>query len=426
MNSNSNELPRFFRIKQTFPRPVVADIPAEVARQLAAVCDQSLQGKSVAITVGSRGIANLPVIVRSCVDFFKSQGALPKLIPAMGSHGGGTAEGQLGVLQSLGVTEASMGCPIESSMEVIEVTQASEGFPVYFDRNASRADRVLVLNRVKPHTRFAGAIESGLMKMMLIGLGKQQGAEVYHRVISNYSFDQIVRSVAKTVVQRCNILAGLAILENAYEETAALVGVKANDIETREAVLLEQVKAWMPRLPFEKAELLIVDQIGKNISGTGMDTNVIGRKYNDIAAIHGDKPDLHHIYIRSLTEATHGNASGIGLAQLCHRRVVEAIDREVTRNNCITACHVSAGSIPLDFPNDREALQVACSMAGYIAARDITAMWIRDTLSLDEMECSEVFLERARSDCSLEIISPPTDLEFDNRGDLLPRFKAGH
>jgi Domain of unknown function (DUF362) len=422
----NSELPRFFRVRQSFPRPIVADISTEVARQLTAVCDGSLQDKSVAITVGSRGIANLPVIVRSCVAFLKSRGARPKLIPAMGSHGGGTAEGQLGVLESLGVTETSMGCPIESSMEVIEVTQAAEGFPVYFDRNASRADHVLVLNRIKPHTRFAGAIESGLMKMMLIGLGKQQGAEVYHRVISNYSFDQIVRSVAHTVVHRCNILAGLAILENAYEETAALVGVRANEIEAREPELLDQVKSWMPKLPFEKAELLIVDQIGKNISGTGMDTNVIGRKYNDIAAIHGDTPDLHHIYVRSLTEATHGNASGIGLAQLCHRRVVEAIDREVTRNNCITACHVSAGSIPLDFPNDRAALRVACSMAGYIAPHDITAMWIRDTLSLDELECSQKFYERAKNDSSLEIIAPPSELEFDSQGDLLPRFKSGH
>jgi Domain of unknown function (DUF362) len=420
------ELPRFFRVRQSFPRPVVADIPAEVHRQLSMVCHQKLEGKSVAITVGSRGVANMHVIVRACVDFFKNQNARPIIIPAMGSHGGGTAEGQLGVLESLGVTEASMGCPIQSSMEVIEVTQAREGFPVYFDRNASQADFVLVLNRIKPHTRFTGAIESGLMKMMLIGLGKQRGAEVYHRVISNYSFDQIVRSVAQTVVERCNILAGLAILENAFEETASIVGVGANQIETVEPTLLAQVKEWMPKLPFDKAELLMVDQIGKNISGTGMDTNVIGRKYNDIAAVNGDKPDIHHIYIRSLTEATHGNASGIGLAQLCHRRVVESIDREVTRNNCITACHVSAGSIPLDFACDRDAIQVACVMAGYIAPRDITAMWIRDTLSLDEMECSEAFYDLARNDSRLQIVTPPTELRFDEQGDLIPRFARGH
>ncbi|MFO0943898.1 MAG: lactate racemase domain-containing protein [Pirellulales bacterium] len=419
---NSDQLPRFFRLKQTFPKTVVRDIPATVFDQLSKVCVDDLAGKSIAITVGSRGIANLAIIVKACVDYFKSRGARPKLVPAMGSHGGGTAEGQKGLLASFGVTEQSMGCPIESSMEVIEVTQAKEGFPVYFDRAASEADFVLVLNRIKPHTRFVGAIESGLMKMMLIGLGKQKGAEVYHRVISNYSFDQIVRSVAQTVVSRCRILAGLAILENAYEETASLVGVRAGEIESTEPTLLAQVKAWMPKLPFDQAELLIVDQIGKNISGTGMDTNIIGRKYNDIAAINGDKPNIHHIYIRSLTEETHGNASGIGLAQLCHRRVVEAIDREVTRNNCITACHVSAGAIPLDFANDRSALRVACVMAGYIQPAQLTSMWIHDTLSLDEIECSEAFFEAAKANSQFEILSEPTSLQFDAEGDLLPRF----
>ncbi len=419
---NSDQLPRFFRLKQTFPRPVVRDIPATVFDQLSRVCHSDLTGKSIAITVGSRGIANLPIIVKACVDYFKSRGALPKLVPAMGSHGGGTAEGQIGVLKSLGVSEQSMGCPIEASMDVIEVTQAAEGFPVYFDRIASQADQVLVLNRIKPHTRFAGAIESGLMKMMLIGLGKQKGAETYHRVISNYSFDQIVRSVAHTVVSRCHILAGLAILENAYEETADLVAVPATEIEAREPSLLAQVKAWMPRLPFDHAELLIVDQIGKNISGTGMDTNIIGRKYNDIAAVNGDKPNIHHIYVRSLTKATHGNASGIGLAQLCHQRVVEAIDREVTRNNCITACHVSAGAVPLDFPNDRSALRVACDMAGYIQPFQLTAMWIHDTLSLDEIECSEAFYKAAKENQHFEILSEPAPLQFDAAGDLLPRF----
>jgi hypothetical protein len=258
---------------------------------------------------------------------------------------------------------------------------------------------------------------------MLIGLGKQRGAEVYHQVISNYSFDQIVRSVADVVVQRCNILAGLAILENAYEETAQLVGVPARQIEAREPELLARVKSWMPKLPFDKAELLIVDQIGKNISGTGMDTNVIGRKYNDIAAINGDKPEIHHIYIRSLTEATHGNASGIGLAQLCHRRVVEAIDPVSTRNNCITACHVSAGATPLDFPNDRSALQVAYKMAGYIQPHQFSALWIRDTLSLEEVECSEYYYAAARSNSELEILNPPSELEFDQNADLIPRFE---
>jgi len=381
-----------------------------------------LKAQTVAITVGSRGIHNLSQIVKACVDYFKHKQAIPFIVPAMGSHGGGTSEGQKTLLAGFGISESSMGCEIRSSMDTVEVCSAREGFPVYFDQHAWSADRVLVLNRIKPHTRFNGQIESGLMKMMLIGLGKQRGAEVYHRTIVNYSFDQIVRSVAQEVIQRCRILAGLAILENAYEETADIVAVAPEKIETIEPELLSRVKSWMPRLPFDQADFLMVDQIGKNISGTGMDTNVIGRKYNDHAAILGDSPDIHNIYVRSLTDATHGNASGIGLAEMCHRRVVEAVDRTVTRNNCITACHLTGAMIPMDFECDLEAIKVACQIAGFKEPRHLAAMWIRDTLSLTEVECSQHFFESATRDHRLEIVRPPAPLQFDHQGDLLPRF----
>ncbi|MEZ6135320.1 MAG: lactate racemase domain-containing protein [Pirellulaceae bacterium] len=416
------QLPKFFRVRQTFPRPRVTDIPATVAKELNSQYAADLRRSTVAITVGSRGIANLADIIRACVDWVKSKNGQPFLVPAMGSHGGATADGQASVLAGFGVTESNMGCPIQSSMEVVEVCQATEGFPVYFDRFASQADHVLVVNRIKPHTRFAGAIESGLMKMMLIGLGKQKGAEVYHRAIVNYSFDQIVRSVASTVIERCNILAGLGILENAYEETAAIHAMQPSEIESREAEMLQQVKQWMPSLPFDKSELLIVDQIGKNISGTGMDTNVIGRKRNDHAAIDGDAPDIHHIYVRGLTAATHGNASGIGLAELCHRRVIEAIDVAATRMNCITASHVHGAMLPIDFENDTAALRVACQLAGYVTPSQVSAMWIRDTLSLQEIECSEYFYTAAQADERLEVLTPPTELMFDSNDDLLSRF----
>lgn len=417
-----SELPEFFRVRQNYPRPVVTDIRSRVQSELAGCCCPDFRGDSVAITVGSRGIQNLDSIVRASVDFFHQRNAAPFIVPAMGSHGGGTAQGQSSLLAGMGITESSMGCPIRSSMDVVDVCQAAEGFPVYFDRHAFQAHHVLVLNRVKPHTRFTGNIESGLMKMMLIGLGKQAGAEVYHRAIVNYSFDQIVRSVASEVIRRCHILAGLAILENAYEETADIVAVAPSDIERVEAELLRQVKSWMPKLPFDKADLLMVDQIGKNISGTGMDTNIIGRKYNDHAAIHGDSPDIHHIYVRSLTDATHGNASGIGLSEMCHHRVIQAMDLAVTRNNCITACHITGAMVPVDFPNDREALKVACQMAGYKQPRHLAAMWIRDTLSLTEVECSRFYFEKAEKDEYLEILRPPLPLRFDEHGDLLPCF----
>ncbi len=416
-------LPKFFRLRHSFARPRVDDVRAGVMQELKSACRAPLSGKSVAITVGSRGIANVAAITRACVDFMLEQGAMPFLVPAMGSHGGATAQGQADVLARFGITASSMGCPVQSSMEVVQVATATEGFPVYFDQQASGADFVLVVNRIKPHTRFIGEIESGLMKMMLIGLGKKQGAEVYHRAIVNYSFDTIVRSVARTVIQRCNILGGLAILENAYEETAQLVGLPATEIEQREPELLRQVKAWMPRLPFDRAELLMVDQIGKNISGAGMDTNVVGRKRNDHAAIDGEKPDIHHIYLRGLTEKTHGNACGIGMAELCHRRLLDAMDRHSTHMNCITAGHVTGAMLPIDFPTDREALTVACRLAGYVEPHQVTAMWIRDTLSLETIECSEAFFEQARLQSNVEILSEAQPLQFNLAGDLIERFE---
>ncbi len=419
----SNALPRFFRLRQTFPRTRVADVRASVLEQLAATIHQQLKGKSVAITVGSRGVAAIADITRACVDFLKEQGAEPFLVPAMGSHGGATAAGQAAVLARFGITEDSMKCPIRSSMDVEQITVSDEGFPIYFDRFAFNADFVLVVNRIKPHTRFIGDIESGLMKMMLIGLGKQRGAEVYHRAIVNYSFDQIVRSVSRTVIARCNILAGLAILENAYEETAQIVGVVPEKIESQEPLLLRQVKQWMPKLPFDRSELLIVDQIGKNISGSGMDTNVIGRKRNDHAAIDGELPDIHHIYLRGLTQQTHGNACGIGLSELCHQRLVSQMDRETTQMNCVTAGHVTGAMVPIHYPNDRSALEVACQLAGYVPVEKVTAMWIRDTLSLDEIECSEVFYDQAQHHPQLEVLTEPTELAFDTHGDLIERFK---
>ena len=416
------ELPRFFRVRQEFVRPQVADLAATVNQELASACqNEDLKGKRIAITAGSRGIARIAEITKACVSFLKAQGAIPFIVPAMGSHGGASSEGQLEVLQSLGISSSEMGCDVISSMDVVEICKSEAGYSVFLDKHANNADGILVVNRIKPHTRFDGAIESGLMKMMLIGLGKRTGAELYHRLIHNFSFDEIVRSVSGEVIRRCNVVGGLAILENAYEETAEICGIAPAQIESREAELLLKVKNWMPSLPFEKAELLIVDQIGKNISGTGMDTNVIGRKKNDHAAIGGETPDLHHIYVRSLTRATHGNASGIGLAELCHHRVLKEMDEDKTRTNCITAGHVIGAMHPMDFDNDRAAIEVACKLAGFIPSSQVTAMWILDTLHLEEVECSEAYWEQAL-DAGLEILSPPSNLVFDEVGDLHDRF----
>ncbi len=416
--------PKFFRLRQFFPAPKVSDIAKTVDEQLSRLKlgEKVRPGATIAISVGSRGIHGIAKITRAIVDHCKSLGAVPFIVPAMGSHGGGTAQGQAELLGDYGVTSEAMGCEIRSSMETVVVCQAAEGFPVHFDRHAFEADHVIVANRIKPHTRFHGDIESGLMKMMLIGLGKHEGALVYHRVIMNYSFDQIVRSVAREVISRCNILAGLAILENAEEQTAEIVGVEPLAIEQEEPKLLRRMKSYMPRLPFDHAQLLIVDRIGKDLSGTGMDTNVIGRKFNDHAAIGEEKPKIHLIYVRGLTEATHGNASGIGIAELCHRNVIQAMDVHKTRVNCITAGHITAGMIPLDYPTDREALSVAISQMGWIEPVAAPILWIPNTLRLGEVECSEVYWEEAKKRSEWTLLSEPTELTWDTHGNLVDRF----
>lgn len=419
-------LPRFFRVRQHFPAPRVDDIPGRVLEQLhsKAILQRVKPGETVAITAGSRGIANIPKIIRAAVDAVKTVGGIPYVVPAMGSHGGATAEGQKALLGRLGMTEESLGCEIRSSMETVIVCQADEGFPVHFDRHAFQAQHVLVVNRIKPHTRFAGSIESGLMKMMLIGLGKTNGAEVYHRAIMKYSFDQIIRAVVREVVAKCRIIGGLAILENGDEETADIVACSPESIEIEEAQLLNRVRSWLPKLPFDECEVLMVDRIGKDISGAGMDTNVVGRKFNDHAPTGDERPRIHHIYVRGLTEATHGNATGIGISELCHQRVIDGMDLVSTKINCLTAGHVTAAMVPIAFDSDRAALEAAVGMAGLTPAPDVTVQWIPDTLHLNEVECSEVFFKEAQARGDLKILNDPTPLKFDDNGNLIERFSV--
>lgn len=412
--------PRFFRVRQTFERPQVRDIAAEVERQLAALKLSARvgAGQSVAVTVGSRGIANIHRITKGVVDHLKGLGAKPFLVPAMGSHGGATAEGQRAVLEHYGVTEEFCGCPIRSSMETVVVCQAAQGFPIHFDRHAYEADHVVVCGRIKPHTSFTGTIESGLMKMLLIGLGKHAGAKVYHQAIFDYSFDEIVRSVAAEVIQKCRVVAGLGIVENAYDETALLAGVLPEQIEPREKELLALAKAWMPRLPFGRADVLLIDRMGKNISGTGIDTNVVGRKHNDNAAVEGETPRVRRIVARSLTPESAGNAIGVGIADFCTRRLADAIDAHSTRTNALTSGHLGAAKLPLVYATDREILDAALPTIGLTAPRDARVLWIRDTLDLAEVECSAAYLEEAERREDLEVLTEPRALTFDVTGNL--------
>ena len=415
-----SQYPEIFRIRQKFDRPVIDDIPAEVEAELSRLnLGAAIQpGQSVAITAGSRGIANIHIIIKSIVSHLKGLGAEPFVVPAMGSHGGATAEGQQHIVEGYGITEDYVGCPIRSSMETVIVCDAKEGFPVHFDKNAYGADHVVVCGRVKPHTTFVGDIESGLMKMMLIGLGKYEGAKTYHRAIKDHSFGQIVRSVAKEVLSKCRIVAGLAVVENGYDETAKLKAVGPNEFEEREKELLVLAKQWMPRLPFKQADLLVVDQIGKNISGSGMDSNVVGRKFLEHRAGDDEWPKVRTIFLRGLTEETHGNATGIGMAEFALTRAVDAMDIAITRRNCITGGSPTSAMIPLHYQTDKEVLEATLPEMGLTAVPDTKVMWIHNTLEVSELECSVAYLDQARQSNEIEILSEPRPLPLDNNGNL--------
>ena len=412
--------PKTFRLRQTFDATRVVDVPGEVRSQLARLeLGQKVRpGQSVAITAGSRGIANIAAIIAATVDHLKRLDANPFVVPAMGSHGGGTAEGQRQLIESYGITEEAVGCPIRSSMETVVVGRAAEGFPIHFDRLAFEADHVVVCNRVKPHTGFAGPIESGLMKMLLIGLGNCDGAKIYHRAIQDFSFERIIRSVADEVLRRCRILAGVAVVDNAYDQTALVEAVPPAQFEAREKELLALAKRWLPRLPFPQVDVLLIGRIGKDISGTGLGPNVVGRKFNDHKALDDEWPKVKRIAVRRLTAATHGNAIGLGMAEFCRSELLLETDFAATRLNGLVAGHVSAAMTPLDYATDREMLTAALGAIGLAEPPDARLLWIADTLHLNEVECSAAYLEEARRRTDLEILTGLRELPFDAVGNL--------
>ena len=412
--------PKMCDLIQTFDTPRVADIAATVREQM-----QSLQlekvirpGQTVAIPAGSRGIANIGLILREIAAYFSALDALPFVVPAMGSHGGGTVEGQLRMLSSLGITEQSIGVPIRATMETVIVAQTSNGLPVHFDRYASEADHVFVVGRVKPHTRFVGPVESGLHKMMLIGLGKHEGAKVYHRGILSMSFPEIVAAVAERVLQVCRVCGGMAILENAEDETALIEAVKPEEFSRREPELLILANRWLPRLPFDDIDLLIVDRIGKNISGVGMDANVVGRKFNDHTATAQDQTRCRRILVRSLTKETYGNATGIGMAEFTTQRCVDQIDSESTRINCITGMHPEAAMIPITLPTDAAAVDSALQTIGMIEPENARIIQISDTLHLQRVRVSEAYFADVQKSTHLRLDGAPYDFPIDAAGSL--------
>ena len=340
----------------------------------------------------------------------------------MGSHGGGIAEAQREIIEGYGVTEEYVGAPIKASMETVQVGQTEDGVPVFFDKYAFEADHVAVVGRIKPHTDFVGEIESGLHKMMLIGLGKHKGAALYHQAIVHYSFDRIIRSVGQQVIDQCGVLLGLGIVENQYDQTALLKGVAPEEFVEREKELLVLAKKWMPRLPFDHVDLLIVDEIGKNISGAGMDTNVVGRKFHDNHAAEKEYPKVTRILVRGLTPETHGNASGIGTAEYAHRRAVEEMDREITYINCMTGNHPSGAHIPLYFDTDQICIEKALQTVGLREPGEEKIMRIHNTLDLGELLVSEAYRAEVEAREDLSIVEEAAPMPFDAGGDLPLHF----
>ena len=412
--------PRMIKIRQEFKTNPIKDIPGTVRSELARLrLQETIRPRSsVAITAGSRGIADIATVTSSVVNELKEIGAKPFIVPAMGSHGGATSEGQKMVLKKYGITEESMGVPIRSSMEVVEIGSTPEGLPVFLDKNAYEADHIGVVNRVKAHTDFKATIESGLMKMITIGLGKQKGADHYHRGVVQFSYYQIIVSVAREVIKRSPIAFGLALVENQRDETALIRAVPPGEIEETDRKLLGKAKRLLPRIPLDRIDILIVDQIGKEISGAGMDPNVIGRHVIPFAKFP-PKPKILRIFVRDLSPDTYGNAIGIGMADFTTRRLVDKMDRKTTYMNCITGCSPEAGRIPVYLDNDREAMDAAFKSLGLVEPENARVVHIANTLHLEKMEISEAMAAEAEKMANLRVIGRPHPMAFDGNGRLV-------
>jgi len=413
---------RLLLVRQKFPNRGIPDIAAEVRNQLAAsgFASRLKPGARVAIGVGSRGIHNLATIVRSLVHYWKDLGFRPFIFPAMGSHGAATAEGQADVLAHYGITEAGVGCPVISQLEVVSLGKTADGIEAFMDKEAYESDGVLLVGRVKWHTDFAGKIESGLYKMMAIGVGKFAGAQRYHSYAYRLGLEYVIRSVGRQVLSSGKILGGLAILEDAYHNTAKLDAVPVEEMEQREEANLELVKSWMGRIPMD-LDVLVVDEIGKDISGTGMDTKVVNRsiigEYNPWPG-----PHIERIFVRNLSELGYNNAVGIGMADVTTDRLVARIDWPATHVNSLTANTPAGIRTPIHFAADRECIERISATVGKLEPKEVTYGWIHNSMELSRIALSENLRPQIERNPLLEI-ECAIDWEFDGAGNLISPFQ---
>lgn len=408
-------IPRMAKVRQHFHAPELQDVVAAV-RQAVGECgvlSRIAPADRVAIAVGSRGVAQIPTIVREVVRAVKSAGGHPFVVPAMGSHGGATAEGQKEVLESLGVTEAFAEAPIHSSMEVVEVGRLPNGLPIYMDKNAYYADKVIVINRIKPHTAFRGPVESGLMKMITIGLGKQRGAEAAHA----YSFKfmaEHVQEMAKVMIAKTPIIFGVGTIENAFDRPVKVVAIPAELLADEEPKLLLEAKALMPKILFDPLDVLVVDEIGKDISGDGMDPNITGRFATPYAS---GGVEATRTVVLGLTEKTHGNANGIGLADITTRRVFEETDWVKGYANALTSTVVGTVKLPMFLDTGELAVKAAIKTCNAFDLNRVRIVRIENTLHLRDIWISESLLPEAREREEIEVLSEAVDMDFSQKSE---------
>ena len=413
------KFPMMYRIRQKFEDANVEDIGAAVEAELHKLNLTSVKpGQRVAITGGSRGIANISGILKTVVRHIKSFNAQPFIFPAMGSHGGATAEGQILVLEQLGITESNMNAPILSSMDASEIGRTEDDVPVFVDQNALAADHIVVVNRIKSHTKFKGPIESGLMKMMAIGMGKLKGAEFYHKAAIQHTFPKIITDAARIVIRCAPVTCALGIVENAYGKTSLVTAMPSNAIENKEKELLLFSKKLMARLPFTDIDLLIVDEMGKDISGVGIDPNVTGRN-RDLLGVFDHPVQVKRLFVRDLTAKSKGNAVGIGLADITTQRLVDKIDCSATYKNCITGISLEKAAIPMHFETDRQAIAVGLGSMGLIPPEKSKIVRIKNTNQLEMVQVSDVFADELQHRSDLEVLGKPRSMEFKSDGNLL-------
>ncbi len=409
-------LPRMVRVRQVFADKALADVAAALRAELQApvIADRIRKGARIAVAVGSRGLADLPLVVRGVVDKLRQRGAVPFIVPAMGSHGGASAEGQTALLAALGVTEASAGCPVVSSMDTVELGRLPNGLPVYMDKESMQADGIVVINRVKPHTSFSGPSESGLVKMLSIGLGKQKGAESCHAIGFAHMAQNIV-DMAKVKLKHAPILFGVATVENANEKISRVAAVPAEQLIDLDAELLQEAKRNMPKILFNPLDVLVIDQMGKEFSGTGTDPHITGRTSTPYVET---EQKVTRMVVLDLSDKSKGNATGMGLADICTRRLAEKVDEEATYANHLTSTVVWHAKVPMTMASDRRAIQAAVKTCNVPDRDRLRIVRIPNTLHLEQIEISEALLGEASRHPSIEVLGEPRAWAFDAQGNL--------